>query len=722
MKEAQEKKLQVIKKDGRLVDWEGDKVRVAIKKAILDTSGAHISELDIDKIVEKAEFYFRDKSPVAVNDIHEFVMEMLYDVNHEVYTSYKSYRQYKKNPKVALLKNYENVKRIIDEGDKENANKNSNTNSTKHALIAEESEKTINKTFELNPKWIELHEQGYIHIHDLGSRLIRQHNCTIFDLDSVMTGGFELEGVQYSEPGGVQKAMDVASAIILVASSNQYGGFTVSNIDTIFSKYAEKTYNKHYNYFLKETQDYIVDLGTRKEFAGKRAHSLTMREIEQGWQGFETQLNTVSNALGQIPFVTVSFGLDTSFWGRKITETALKFRIKGLGTNHVTSVFPKMIFLHRKEINGDKTSPNYDLKKLAVKCSTTRLYPDWLSGDYGYQKEVFDETGTMISPMGCRSFVDKLYNPRTGKLITNGRGNIGVVTINLPMLAIEASKQYERREDKKACMYGMIKKLLDVIYDIHMDAYDRIGKAKGSSNPLLYCEGGAWTSVGYDEEVKVITDSWTASIGFIGLEEVTQALFGKSLEDEKEFGLDLVKFMESEVLSKKKETGKSFSLYATPAESLIERFQNINRERFGVIPNVTNREYMTNSFHQGVWKELYPYEKIDLEADMFHHSLGGRISYCEWEYGVEPDILEQSLDYAMKKGLYWGVNVESATCNDCGHRGEFTVCPSCGSSDVTSVNRTCGYLSYSKVKGDSRYNKGKQAEIRDRVDHHTVEK
>lgn len=708
-------KLNVIKKNGRYEEWNREKIKRAIELAAHNQEWTTGIFEQLDEVVDKIEFHLKDKHAVRVEEIHETVLQVLYQYDKNVYSSYKGYRMLKvsNSYNAAMLESRNAILKIIDDGDNENANKESRENNTKHSLIGENIERTINSLFEMDPIWMKAHNEGYIHIHDLSSRLLRQHNCTIADVGNILKGGFTHQGVKYSEPGGVQKAMDIAGDIILSMSSDQYGGFTFPNVDEVFSYYANKTEEKAFKYFFEETKDHDI--------AKKLAEKQTIREIQQGWQSFETKLNTISNALGQIPFVTVSFGLGTSKYAQKITEEALRFRIRGLGENRVTAVFPKMVFLHKEEINGKPGTPNYHLKSLAIKCSTTRLYPDWLSGDYGFQKEVYDETGEMITPMGCRSFIDKAYNPKTGKMITKGRGNIGVVTINLPMIALEVKRSSLPSDTDEELMDKFCSKISDfmeMIYDIHYYYYDKIGKAKGSSNPLLYCEGGAWRTVGYDEEIKPITDTWTASVGYIGLEEASQALFEKPLKDNLIFGETIVEFMEMSVLLQKAISGFAFSLYGTPAESLIERFQNLNKKKFGIIENVTDRKYMTNSFHQGVWQELIPYDKIDFESEMFHHTLGGRISYCEWPYGISTKILEQTLNYAMEKGLYWGVNIESSTCNDCGERGEFDdICPSCGSSDVTSVNRTCGYLSYSKIKGESRYNEGKKAEIKDRVDH-----
>lgn len=310
----------------------------------------------------------------------------------------------------------------------------------------------------------------------------------------------------------------------------------------------------------------------------------------------------------------------------------------------------------------------------------------------------------------CRAFLGKFYHPNTGELIFEGRANIGAVTLNLPLYALESKGDINK-------FYKLIDKYSKMVFDIHMDSYERIGKSKGSTNPLFYCEGGAWKSVGYDECIAPVLEGFTASLGFIGLEEVCQALFNKPLMECIDFGTEVVQYLWDLTLKYKDKYGKLFTLYSTPGESLIERFQKINRAKFGIKGEALKRRYMTNSFHQGVWIEHIAPEKMLLEKPMFDISQGGRIQYCEYPYGVDLDVLEQNINFAMSIGLYSGVNIESATCQDCGERGEFEICPNCASDNVTSVNRCCGYLSFSKVKGQSRYNEGKKEEIKDRVDH-----
>lgn len=311
----------------------------------------------------------------------------------------------------------------------------------------------------------------------------------------------------------------------------------------------------------------------------------------------------------------------------------------------------------------------------------------------------------------CRAYLSPFYNPITGEEIYEGRNNVGAVTLNLPKMAIEANGDINAFKE-------LIEIYSTMVFDIHNNYYIKAGKIKGSSNPLNFCEGGSWMKVGYDEPIAPILEASTASLGYIGLEEVCWSLLGSSLKDNKEFALDIVQTLKRLVEDAKAKTGHLFALYSSPAESLIYRFNKLNQEQYGLIENVTNREYMTNSFHLHVTEEVSVPEKISFEAPFHNIATGGRISYCEFPYAVDNNVLMHAVDFAMNKGMYYGVNVISATCPNCNHHGDFDdSCPKCGNTEITSVSRVCGYLSFGKVKGDSRYNIGKQAEIKDRVKH-----
>lgn len=311
----------------------------------------------------------------------------------------------------------------------------------------------------------------------------------------------------------------------------------------------------------------------------------------------------------------------------------------------------------------------------------------------------------------CRAFLGEFKDPETDEYVIEGRANIGAVTINLPKLAKLANKDETK-------FYELLDKYMKMVWEIQEYTYEQIGKSKGGSNPLFYCEGGAWKSVGYDEPIKPIVDGFTCSLGFIGLEELSWTLYGSSLQNNIEKCTQIVQYMWDDAMRFKKESGRLATLYATPAESLIERFQNHNRELFGIEKGFSDKTYMSNSFHQHVTIGHNPIQKMSLEKPMFDISQGGRIVYCEYPYNIDSKGLKQCVNYAMDLGLYNGVNIDSSTCNDCGYQGEILAnCPECNSYNITSVNRCCGYLSYNRVKGDTRYNNAKVDEIKDRVDH-----
>ena len=334
--------------------------------------------------------------------------------------------------------------------------------------------------------------------------------------------------------------------------------FTIPEIDTVLAKYAELSYSSNLLFCKKYTQDFLQDTSEAMDEAVKEmALKMTMREIEQGIQGFETKLNTVSNSLGQIPFVTVTFGLDTSYWGRQISLSFLKVREKGMGKKRTTAIFPKLVFLHRFEINGLPESPNYDIKKSAIECSRTRLYPDYLSLDGGHLKEVFDRSGKAVSNMGCRAFLSPYY--KDGEEIYIGRSNIGAVSLNLPKLALEAKK--DKNPVKK--LKELISKYSELAFEIHEDYYKKISGMKGSTNPLYFCEGGAWTSVGYDEPVAKIYEASTASLGYIGINEMLNALEVEE-EERQTRGIEIVHYLKKLTENATMKYNHLYALYSTP--------------------------------------------------------------------------------------------------------------------------------------------------------------
>lgn len=386
--------IRVIKKGGVVAPFLDSKIKIAINKAAHRARVA-LSESDQDKVVQMVRDSIEDgQSEITVKEIHDLVQKSLSFVNERVYLSYKAYRDYKER----FTKSFEDAaissSRIVFEGDKENANKDSSLNSTKQALVAETYMKELMRNFELEKSWIEAHDEGDIHIHDLGSRYLNQTNCCLFDMGNVLNGGFEMNGVKYTEPKNVRSAWNVIGDVTLNASSQQYGGFSIPAIDTIVAKYAEKSYEQHI--------DFLRSVCVDDEHIYEKAIELTIDDIRQGYQGVEHKLNTVSNSLGQIPFITLSMGMDQSFWAKEVTKAILTERELGMGEDRLTAVFPKLVFTYREDIHGEDRV-NHDLFLQAVKCSKTRLYPDFLSFDNPEDNilaKIYEETGEILVGMG----------------------------------------------------------------------------------------------------------------------------------------------------------------------------------------------------------------------------------------------------------------------------------------------------------------------------------
>lgn len=679
--------LNVMKKDGHIEVFDTKKIQEAIlasARKILSNEEEYDMQQKALIIANEVTRFLNstedENAVIMTSKIHNVVLEILSKEWEVVGASYGMYRNYRKQMAKTFLKSYEESETVLHDGDKENANKDSDLNSTKQALIANNNMRGYMETFEMDKDWIEAHKQGWIHIHDLAERYLRQQNCCLFNMAGLLDGGFQLNGTVYAEPKHFDSAINVVGDVTLFASAQQYGGFTIPEIDTVLAKYAEKSYQSNLKFILDKfgsiTNENIM------ETLEQTAYDMTVRELEQGFQGFETKLNTISNSLGQIPFVTITFGLDTTQWGREISKAILNVRIKGIGENKSTAVFPKLSFLHREEINGSPESPNYDIKQLGIQCSRLRLYPDWLSLDSGNLAEVYERSNQVVSGMGCRAYLSPFWDEQGNEIYT-GRSNIGAVTLNLPKIGLESKGDWNK-------FFDLIDKYSDIVFAIHEDYYTKISKTKGSSNPLYFCEGGAWTKVGYDEEVGKIYEASTASLGYIGIYETLKAM-DVPKEEYLKYGTKIVAYLKKLTEKATINYNHLYALYSTPAESLCYRFQKINRKDYGVIEDVTDREYITNSFHVPVWEDVSVPEKIAFEAPFHKLATGGRISYNEFVYGVDNSVLEQAINFAMEKGMYYGVNVVAGTCNQCGYSEDFhDNCPKCGTHDITVVTRVCG--------------------------------
>ena len=505
--------------------------------------------------------------------------------------------------------------------------------------------------------------------------------------------------------------------VIINTAAMQYGGFTVPEVDTILAPYAKKTYQKYYKEYLEITNtDEEDEEGVKK--AKDWAWKKTERECEQGYQGIEYKLNSVGSSRGDYPFVTMTFGIERDPFGVMIAKTILKTHAKGQGKEGYKkpTLFPKLVFLYDKNLHkeGKRLHENF---LEAIKCSQKTMYPDYLSlTGKGYVPEMYKKYGRVVSPMGCRAFLSPYYErggfepaDEKDKPVFIGRFNIGAVSLHLPMILAKA------REEQKD-FYKVLDYYLEMIRKIHIRTYKYLAKKKASTNPIAYCEGGFYKGhLQPNECIEPVLESSTASFGITALNELQMLYNGKSLVEDGEFALEVLKYINDKTLEFKKEDHILYAIYGTPAENLcglqIEQF----RKKYGVIEGVSSREYVSNSFHCGVWEDITGIQKQDLEERFWELCKGGRIQYVRYNLNYNTKAMITYIERAMEKGFYEGVNLSLAYCNKCGHEElEMDTCPVCGSDDLTKIDRMNGYLSYSRVHGDTRLNKAKMAEIAER--------
>ncbi len=678
----------------------------------------------IDSVLYKAEELEMDTVPVA--DMHNFVEEALEEFDHSIAKSYKDYRNYKQDFVHLMDKVYERSQAIRFIGDKENANTDSALVATKRCLIFNELNKRLYRRFFMSIEERQACRDGYIYIHDQSARLDTM-NCCLFDISTVMNGGFEMGNIWYNEPKSLDVAFDVLGDIILSAASQQYGGFTVPELDKVMVKYAQKSYDYYYqeeSLNIKKMSEHGMlkddcTFDQINEIAHKYAMSKVWREFEQGYQGIEMKLNTVGSSRGDYPFITITFGLATDTFGKMASEAFLKGHMKGQGKpdNRKPVLFPKLVFLYDEKLHGPGGELE-DVFEIAIECSSKTMYPDWLSltGD-GYVASIYKKYGRIISPMGCRAFLSPWYErggiepvDENDKPVFVGRFNIGAVSLNLPMILAKS-----RKENKE--FYFVLDYYLEMIRGLHQRTYNYLGELKASTNPIAYCEGGFLGGhLKPHEKIKPLLKSATASFGITALNELQMLYNGRSIVEDGQFALDVLKHINEKIAEFKKADQNLYAIYGTPAENLCSLQVKQFRKLYGIIEGVSDREYVSNSFHCHVSEDISPIQKQDLEGRFWDLCNGGKIQYVKYPIGYNIEAIKTLVRRAMEKGFYEGVNLSLAYCEECGHQElEMDTCPKCGSRNLTKIDRMNGYLAYSRVHGDTRLNAGKMAEIADRI-------
>ena len=707
--------IYIIKKDGTREGFDAQKIVRAVNKSaqrILYTFSDEEISFICQFATEHAKALGKEEIPIA--DMHNIVEGALEKVNPAVAKSYRDYRNYKTDFIHMLDEVYTKSQSIRYIGDKSNANTDSALVATKRSLIFNELNKELYRKFFMNRNELQACKDGYIYIHDQSARLDTM-NCCLFDVANVLKGGFEMGNVWYNEPKSLDTAFDVMGDTVLSTAAQQYGGFTVPEVDKILAPYAQKSYDHYVQEFLKYSDP---SWEGREEKAVEYAMDKVRRECDLGWQGIEYKLNTVGSSRGDYPFVTVTLGLGTEMFEKMISISLLEVHKGGQGKKgHKKPVlFPKIVFLYDKAIHGPGCICE-DVFEAGVDCSAKTMYPDWLSmSGEGYISSMYQKYGRVISPMGCRAFLSPWFE-RGGmepaddqdKPVFVGRFNIGAVSLHLPMIL--AKSRAENRD-----FHEVLDFYLEMIRDLHKRTYDYLGEMRASTNPLAYCEGGFYGgNLMPSDKIRPLLKAMTASFGITALNELQELYNGKSIAEDGQFALDTLKYINEKVNQYKKEDGILYAIYGTPAESLcglqVEQF----RKKYGIIRNVSDRPYVSNSFHCHVTEDLTPIQKQDLEGRFWELCNGGKIQYVRYPVGYNKGAIKTLIRRAMDLGYYEGVNLSLAYCDDCGHEElEMDVCPVCGSKNLTKIDRMNGYLSYSRVHGDTRLNEAKMAEIAER--------
>ncbi|HFI0144264.1 TPA: anaerobic ribonucleoside-triphosphate reductase [Streptococcus suis] len=705
--------LVVLKRDGRTVSFDEQKIFSALSRANQELEHP-VSEAGLHLVLEASlqEIGRRFTGDIQIYEIQTIVEQELLKAHlyelAERYIQYRTQRDFRRHQATDI--NFE-IHKLLSKDQalvNENANKDADVFNTQRDLTAGIVGKSIG--LKLLPAHVaNAHQKGDIHYHDLDySPYTPMTNCCLIDFKGMLAQGFKIGNADVESPKSIQTATAQISQIIANVASSQYGGCSADRIDEVLAPYAELNYQKH----LKDAKDWV--LADKQE---EYARAKTQKDIYDAMQSLEYEINTLFTSNGQTPFTSLGFGLGTSWFEREIQKAILNIRIKGLGREGRTAIFPKLIFTVKRGLNLEPDSPNYDIKQLAIECATKRMYPDMLSYD-----KIVELTGSFKVPMGCRSFLQG-WKDENGQDVTSGRMNLGVVTVNLPRIALESGGSQEK-------FWEIFAERMAIAKDALVYRVERVKEAIPANAPILYQYGAFGKRLAKTDAVDEVFKNRraTISLGYIGLYEVAAVFYGGQWEanpEAKDFTIAIIKRMKDLTEAWSDQYGYHFSVYSTPSESLTDRFCRLDTEKFGLVENITDKQYYTNSFHYDVRKNPTPFEKLDFEKVYVEAGAsGGFIHYCEYPVLQQnPKALEAVWDYAYDRVGYLGTNTPIDHCYACDFEGDFEPtkrgfkCPNCGNSDpktVDVVKRTCGYLGNPQARPMV---KGRHKEIISRVKH-----
>lgn len=742
--------MQIIKRDGRNQKFNSDKIINAIQSAFKQVDG-EITKFAIDKAKEISKYVESLDKKLSVEEIQDIVEnKLMASSRKDVAKAYILYRQERTNERERNSQFFKNARTKATAKDVQNQNANVDEKSfggRKGEADSELMRKLALDTL-MSDKARENHLNNRIYTHDLDNYYVGMHNCLTIPFDDLLKNGFNTRQTDVRPANSVNTAMQLIAVISQIQSLQQFGGVSASHIDWTLVPYVRKSFYKHFKnglgyielqrddllsfeaeriYYILENDDTLSDTSIASdeykyfEKAYKYAYNMTVKEIYQATEGLFHNLNTLQSRSGnQLPFTSINYGTCTLEEGRLIIKAILDTSIKGIGKNHRTSVFPCQIFQVMKGVNKEPNTPNYDLYQLALKSTAKRLYPNYANVDWSTNKGYdVNNPDTYVSTMGCRTYNG--FDMNGFGQMKDGRGNIAPVTIIMPTLAMESNGDVEK-------FMEILDQAIHDAKDILIERYQHICSQSSESATFMY-ENGTMRGYVPEEGIRSALKHGTLAIGQIGLAETLQILIGCNQLDPKglELGQRIEKLFNERCTEFKHELHKdpdgyeyylNFGVYLTPAENLCYTAMQKFKKQYGIIPNVSDRDYFTNSTHVPVWEEIDPFTKIRIEAELDKYSNAGCITYVEFDNSVQNNLeaLETIVNYAMDCDLpYFAVNVPNDQCQDCGYTDLINEkCPICGGTNIRRLRRVTGYLT-----GDytTAFNRGKQQEVQQRYQH-----
>ena len=739
--------MKVIKRDGTEVTFQGEKIRNAILKAFIDKG--YIINSTIDDYVEKVESEIESlNKTLNVEEIQDIVVKKLMSSKYKdvasAYIEYRALHEMARNQYKELM-NAVSEKLMASDVQNQNANVDEKSFGGRIGEMADLVAKRYALDYLVSPMAKANHLNNEIYIHDLGHYATGDHNCLSVPFDKLLAQGFNTRQTDVRPAQSINTAFQLVAVIFQLQSLQQFGGVSATHLDWTMVPYVRKSFVKHWNDGCKYIEGTLIrgippinasiedDYFKTMPKAYQYALDMTTKECYQAVEGMYHNLNTLQSRSGnQLPFTSINYGTCTLPEGRMIIKALLDVSIKGIGKLHRTSIFPCGIFQCAKGINRKPGDPNYDLFKLALKSTSLRLYPnyanvDW-SGNAGYDK---NDPKTIFSTMGCRTANG--WDINGFRQLKDGRGNICPVTIIMPTLAMEAKDKISalaKMSNSEESGYNLVDEFMLILdqkiheaKDMLLERFEWICSQSPDSAKFMY-ENGLMEGYVPEEGIRSALKHGTLAVGQIGLAETLQILIGKDHTEPD--GMELAKRIESLFKQRcaefKEQYKLNFGVYYSPAENLCYTSMQKFRDKYGIIPNVSDKDYFTNSMHVPVWKKLTPFEKIDIESQLTGYSSAGCITYVELDSSCKNNIegLESLVNYAMDNDIpYFAINVPNDQCMDCGYCDEINeICPMCNSHDIKRLRRVTGYLT-----GDykSAFNKGKQQETEMRVKHTEVE-